>query len=207
MKISSVTILLILCMLAACSSPDIGKNNTAYTGARGPVPALGNMEFYTHRLATELFAQTRPANQSRYAVVGFVPLPEQEYQENNHHPLQLLGHQLKEGLITEATKRGYATQEFLLSDDIRVTEQSDSVLTRDVDRIGALRRVDFFITGTVIDQEQGALVNARIVHAQTKEVVAAATSFFPAQLFWQEERVSVRNGRLIRTQTAISNSN
>ena len=44
------------------------------------------------------------------------------------------------------------------------------------------------------------MVNARIINARTRDIVAAATRFFPAELFWQQEQVTTRNGRLYRTE-------
>lgn len=205
-KVKTCSLVLIpIVMTTSCSLMHPNHHNVAeYENLHGPVPALGNVEFYTHKLASELFTQTRPASQSSYAVVGFTPLPKQTYDDDMHHPLQLLGHQLKEGLITEATKRGYTTQEFLLAGDINVTESADSVLTRNVDRLTNVHRVDFLITGTVMHQERGAIVNARIVQSRTQEVIAAATTFVPAELFWQRERATVRNGRLMRKQSELS---
>ena len=103
-------------------------------------------------------------------------------------------------MITEASKREFSTKEFKLSNDIIVSEQSDQILTRDIDRLSAIEVVDFYITGTLVYQESGAVVNARIVNARSKDVVAAATRFFPADLFWQEEQVTTRNGKLYRTE-------
>ena len=164
------------------------------------MPALGNVEYHTYVLANELFANVRPARQTRYAVTGFVPVDSLTYDETFQHPLQLLGHQLEEGILTEATKRGFTAQEFKLTNDIIVGEKSDRVLSRDIDQLSAMERVDFFITGTLVYQQEGAMVNARIINARTRDVVAAATRFFPAELFWLDEQVTTRNGRLYRTE-------
>lgn len=164
------------------------------------LPALGNMEYHTYILANELFAQLRPSRQAKYAVVGFVPVDSMKYNANHQDPLMMLGHQLEEGLMTEATKRGFTTQEFKLTGDIIMGEAADRILTRDVDQLSGIERVDFYITGTVVRQQAGAMVNARIINARTKDVVAAATRFFPEGLFWQEESVTTRNGRLYRTE-------
>lgn len=192
----------LLAMLAAglisgCSS---APENMAMTNEQVPVPALGNVEYHTYVLANELFANLRPARQTRYVVAGFVPVDTLSYDENFQHPLQILGHQLEEGMLTEATKRGFTAQEFKLTNDIIVGEKSDRVLSRNIDQLSAMERVDFFITGTLVYQQEGAMVNARIINARTRDVVAAATRFFPAQLFWLDEQVTTRNGRLYRTE-------
>ena len=194
-----------LTMLAALSALLLGgcaseNSATVLQEENMAVPALGNMEYHTYVLANELFANLRPSRQAKYAVVGFVPADSMEYNPNNQDPLMMLSHQLEEGLITEATKRGYTTQEFKLTDEIIMGERADRVLTRDVDLLPGIERVDFYITGTVIRQQSGAMVNARVINARTKDVVAAATRFFPEGLFWDEEKVTTRNGRLYRNE-------
>lgn len=190
---------LILGLLSGCSSSDEPKSQFAQTDA-SDVSALGNVEYHTYMLANELFADVGSARQSRYAVVGFVPADTMKYSAGHQHPLMLLGHQLEQGMITEATKRGFSTQEFKLSNDIIVSNESDRVLTRDIDQLSNIERVDFYITGTMVYQESGAVVNARIINARNKNIVAAATRFFPAELFWREEQVTTRNGKLYRTE-------
>lgn len=164
-----------------------------------PVPPLGNVEYHTYVLANELFANLRPARQARYAVTGFVPVDTMRYSRNYQHPLMMLGHQLEQGMITEATKRGYTTQEFKLTNDIIISEDSDRVLSRDIEQLSDIERVDYYITGTLVMQQAGAVVNARVINARNKDIVAAATKFFPAELFWEEEQVTDRQGRLYRT--------
>ena len=186
-------------LLAGCSTLEEPKSQFAQTNT-GDVSALGNVEYHTYMLANELFADVGPARQSRYAVVGFVPVDSMKYSADHQHPLMLLGHQLEQGMITEATKRGFSTQEFKLSNDIIVSNESDRVLTRDIDQLSNIERVDFYITGTMVYQESGAVVNARIINARNKNIVAAATRFFPAELFWREEQVTTRNGKLYRTE-------
>ncbi|GMM72758.1 hypothetical protein MTsDn5_27100 [Alteromonas gracilis] len=186
-------------LLAGCSTLEEPKSQFSQTNT-DDISALGNVEYHTYMLANELFADVGPARQSRYAVVGFVPVDSMKYSADHQHPLMLLGHQLEQGMITEATKRGFSTQEFKLSNDIIVSDESDRVLTRDIDQLSNIERVDFYITGTMMYQESGAVVNARIINARNKNIVAAATRFFPAELFWREEQVTTRNGKLYRTE-------
>ncbi|RDV24701.1 hypothetical protein DXV75_13070 [Alteromonas aestuariivivens] len=164
------------------------------------VPALGNVEYHTHLLANELFIQLKPSRQARYAVAGFVPADTLNINAEEQHPLMMLSQQLEQGLITEGVKRGFIAQEFKLTNDILIEPESDRVLSRNIEHLSDAGRVDFYITGTMVYQQEGAIVNARVINAQTKDVVAAATRFFPQQLFWREEQVSSRNGRLYRTE-------
>lgn len=188
---------LLSCSLLACSqTPEFDTDSAGVSSAS---TALGNVELHTFQLANELFSNLNVSRQSRYAVVGFVPVDTMMYSENMQHPLMMLGHQLEQGMMTEASRRGIITQEFKLSNDIMINDVSDRILTRDVDKLSGLESIDFYITGTLVYQQEGAIVNARVVNARNKDVVAAATRFFPAELFWQREQVTTRDGRIYRT--------
>lgn len=191
--------------MTACASgpdtPDNASQATAETPSPQPVgQSLGNIEYQTYLLANELFASLKPAQHLRYAVAGFVPVTSLQYEGQQQSPLMLLGHQLEQGLMTEATKRGFTTQEFKLSNDIVIGQDSDRVLSRNIANLSAPERIDFYITGTLVHQQGGAVVNARVIEARTKDVVGAATRFFPSGLFWDEEQVTTRQGRLYRMQ-------
>ncbi|MEW9799101.1 FlgO family outer membrane protein [Alteromonas sp. CYL-A6] len=197
-RIAACGVLLAGFFTAGCQTSPSASNSVPSDGL--PVPALGNVEYHTHRLANELFFSLRPGRQARYAVAGFVPVDTMKYDNSHQQPLMLLGHQLEQGIMTEATKRGFVTQEFKVTNDIIMGEDSDRVLSRDLEQLAGVERVDFFITGTLVYQQAGAMVNARVINARSKEVVAAATRFFPAELFWESEQVTTRQGRIYRTE-------
>ncbi|WP_100642878.1 FlgO family outer membrane protein [Alteromonas facilis] len=191
---------LALTSVVACSqTPEVVNSDTEPRVSK----ALGNVELHTHQLANELFSGFKGNRNSRYAVVGFVPVDSLKYDESSQHPLMYLGHQLEQGMITEASRRGLIAQEYKLSSDILINDNSDRVLTRDIERLTASNSVDFYITGTLVYQQEGAIVNARIINAQSKDIVAAATRFFPSELFWQREQVTTRNGMLYRTEASL----
>jgi len=197
MCILSIAILL---SLGGCAS---GTNVAQQEKTLNPKQALGNAEYYTHVLANELFAALLPDRQYRYAVAGFVPVDTFKQNAKAQSPLMHLGQQLEQGLMTEAVKRGFVAQDFKAANGIIITATDDRVLTRDVDQLTQVQRVDYFITGTITSQASGAMVNARVIDARNKDVVAAATQFFPDNIFWTSERVSTRAGRLYRNESLV----
>jgi TolB-like protein len=162
--------------------------------------ALGNSELFTFHLAQELFANMQPDQQYRYAVAGFVPVTSLQTDLSEQGPLMLLGHQLEQGLITEAVRRGFVAQDFKASNAIIMNNDSDRALSRDLTYLSGLQNIDYYITGTITPQQNGAMVNARVINVRNKDVVAAATSFFPADLFWESEQITLRNGQLYRSE-------
>jgi TolB-like protein len=167
---------------------------------------LGNAELYTFRLAQELFANLSADRQYRYAVAGFVPVTTMQMNLDEQGPLMLLGHQLEQGMMTEAVRRGFVAQDYKASNAIIMSDLYERALSRDLQHLSALQNIDYYITGTITAQQHGAIVNARVINVRNKDVVAAATSFFPADLFWQQEQVTLRNGQLYRSNPQSSNS-
>lgn len=195
-----VVIITLLCVFNwSCSNLPQEIKQTRIINESNSVPALGNIEYHTSLLADELFANVNLDRDFRYAVVTFVPVDNLKYDQQQQNPLMLLGHQLSEGMITEATRRGFITQDYKATNDIVVTKQADYVFSRDVTQLQPMKDIDFYIAGTITEQQEGAIVNARIIHVQTKDIVASATKFFPADVFWQREKVTSRNGMIYRT--------
>lgn len=166
-----------------------------------PPVALGNIEFHTAVLAQELFMNLTADKQYRYAVASFVPVQSLTYDNLDQGPLMLLGHQLEQGLMTEANRRGFITQDYKVTNDIIIRQDSETVFSRDVTKLSETQSVDFFISGTITEQQEGAIVNARVIHVRSKDVVAAATKFIPADVFWQREKVTKRSGLIYRTSS------
>ena len=158
---------------------------------------LGNVELYTFELANELFEGIRPVRQATYAVSGFVAADSLKPVEQQH-PLMHLGQQLQQGMLTEASKRGFRTFELALAKNVLMGEHYDKMLTRDVEQLNDVVAIDYVITGTLLVQEGGAIVNARLINVRNNQIISAATRYFPGELFWQHEQVTTRDGRLYR---------
>ena len=205
--------LCVLCVIVLLSVSGCANILAQQFGNQHHAPAsntpivLGSAQRYTYQLAQELFANMQADKQYRYAVAGFVPVTNMQTNLNEQGPLMLLGHQLEQGLITEAVKRGYTAQDYKATNAIIMNPLHERALSRDLNHLSTLQNIDYYITGTITPQQNGAMVNARIINVRNKDVVAAATSFFPADLFWETEQVTLRNGQLYRTQKPITVSN
>jgi TolB-like protein len=191
---------LIIISLGGCANISALSANKVNTPKAIKAPAaLGNAELYTYQLAQELFANLSADRQYRYAVVGFVPVMSMRQDLSQQGPLMLLGHQLEQGLTTEVVRRGFIAQDYKATNTIIMAKDSERALSRNVEHLRAVQAIDYYITGTITEQETGAMVNARIINVRNKDVIAAATKFFPAELFWQQEQVTLRNGMLYRS--------
>lgn len=201
--VACIICLIIITSLSGCANLLAPRTATAKT----TMPQnLGNSELYTFRLAQELFANLSADRQYRYAVTGFVPVTNMQVDLSQQTPLMLLGHQLEQGLITEAVRRGFIAQDFKASNAIIMSDTNDRALSRELEHLSQLQNVDYYITGTITPQEGGAMVNARVINVRNKDVIAAATNFFPDDLFWTKETVSLRDGYLYRSEKNVQAS-
>lgn len=163
-----------------------------------------SVDYHTSQLAEQLFDTFRygnmPKEQFRFAVATFVPVEMLKTDMTQQGPLRLLGHQLEQGMMTELAKRGYLAQDYKATNKLIIEEKSDRVFSRDVDELYKHHHdVDFYLSGTLTESEQGVIANARIIRVDSKDVVAAATRFIPDDVFWDQEKVTTRGGMIYRS--------
>ena len=197
--VSALCLLLLMGLSGCVNNPSLSAASSSQPSLTQAPSALGNAEIYTYQLAQELFANMNADRQYRYAVVGFVPVTSMQQDLSQQGPLMLLGHQLEQGITTEVVRRGFIAQDYKATNTIIMGRDSDRALSRNVEHLKGLQPIDYYITGTINEQETGAMVNARIINVRNKDVIAAATKFFPAELFWQQEQVILRNGMPYRS--------
>ncbi|WP_343861010.1 FlgO family outer membrane protein [Aliiglaciecola litoralis] len=129
---------------------------------------------YAEQLTMDLVKNGRMLNtQSRVGIASFVTL--------DHH-LQYagaLGNQLAELLITEVQSFGVPVVDFKMTDKIAVGVAGDMVFSRDARRLAAGQNIDYVLSGTLIENEKGVRVNARVVAMESKVVVSSATLLIP----------------------------
>lgn len=162
------------------------------------------IDFHTAQLAQQLFDTFRysnlPKEQFRFAVATFVPVESLKTDSMTQGPLRLLGHQLEQGLMTEFAMRGYIAQDYKATNNIIIEEKSDRVFSRNVDELYKHHHdIDFYVSGTLTESEKGVMANVRIIHVDSKDVVAAATRFIPDTVFWEAEQVTTRGGMIYRS--------
>jgi TolB-like protein len=130
---------------------------------------------YASQLAMKLMDNaTRLTHQDMVGVASFVRL--------NHslNESTVLGNQLSEYLIAELQDFGLAIVDFKLAGGITVTPVGDFVLTRSGKALAKQVEMDHVVTGTIIEDDRGVRVNARIVSLENKQVVASADVYIPA---------------------------
>ncbi|MEH6595143.1 MAG: FlgO family outer membrane protein [Colwellia polaris] len=135
------------------------------------------------------------------AVASFVDL-------KNLESTNWLGNQLSESFVHEMQRHGMVVIDFKTTGHIRVTEEGDYVFSRDWKELPERQIIDYVVTGTMMQQESGVLVNARMIGMQSRVVVATAQSFIPAWVvgddFKNDENVQIKDGMILRDSTMLA---
>lgn len=140
-----------------------------------PTQTHKRLNDYASQLAMELMDNATGLTQrDKVGIASFVRL------NTSLQDSTVLGNQLAEYLIAELQDFGLAIVDFKLAGGITVTPVGDFVLTRRASALAEQVAMDHVVTGTIIEDERGVRVNARIVSLTDKHVVASAHVYIPA---------------------------
>jgi TolB-like protein len=198
---------LLIPALMSCES--INENNDFYKSkqvARGeidsfdlPKHAIGDV---VKGLAYQMLESSSFVNpQTPIAVASFVELKDLE-------STNWLGNQLAENFVHELQRHGLVVIDYKTTGHIRVTADGDYVFSRDWKELPERQIIDYVVTGTMVQQETGVMVNARMIGMQSRVVVATAQSFIPAWVIGDEltrnENVKMKDGLIIRNSAMLA---
>lgn len=89
-----------------------------------------------------------------------------------------------------------------------MTQQGDFAFSRDWKDLSQQQEVQYVLTGTMLRQEGGVIVNARVVGMQSRIVVATAQGFLPADRIGRDldtlNSIRTQDGVLIRSDPTIT---
>jgi len=134
------------------------------------------------------------------AVASFVNLKDLE-------STNWLGNQLSESFVHELQRHGLIVIDFKTTGHIRVTADGDYAFSRDWKELPERQIIDYVVTGTMMEQDNGIIVNARMIGMQSRVVVATAQSFIPLWVIGDEishnENVKIKDGLIIRKSAML----
>lgn len=134
------------------------------------------------------------------AVASFVNLKDLE-------TTNWLGNQIAENFVHELQRHGLVVIDFKTTGHIRVTKEGDYIFSRDWKELPERQIIDYVVAGTMLEQENGILVNARMIGIQSRVVVATAQSFIPKWALGEEkshsENVKMKDGMILRSNAML----
>ncbi|USD64616.1 FlgO family outer membrane protein [Vibrio sp. SCSIO 43136] len=190
--------------LASCAFSPIYNGKDTYSGSRFMLmdTPRHTMDFFVESLAEELImSNTSVSARTPIAVTSFVDL-------QNMDTTNWLGNSVSEGFIHQFQRRGFKVVDFKTTGSIRVTQSGDFAFSRDWKELAQEQDVKYVLTGTMLRQEGGVLINARVVGMKSRVVVATAQGFLPEDRIGRDldtlNSVRTQDGVLIRTDHTMT---
>ncbi len=199
---------LIAILIPAVMSCSMGTNDDFYRSSYGDKQEIDSFELPRHAindvvkgLAYQMLESSSFVNpKTPIAIASFVDL-------KNLESTNWLGNQLSESFVHEMQRHGLVVIDFKTTGHIRVTADGDYVFSRDWKELPERQIIDYVVTGTMMQQEAGILVNARMIGMQSRVVVATAQSFIPAWVvgedFNRTENVKMKDGMILRDSAML----
>lgn len=102
---------------------------------------------------------------------------------NNHQNTSWLGQTISEQFIHELHIRKLRVIDFKLTGNIQVTENGEFAISRNWKKLNNNVDVTRILTGTMSRNEEGVIVNVRIVNAASSVVESTSSAFIPHNIF------------------------
>ncbi len=133
-----------------------------------------DINYYVRGMMQELVGNLQYVNpKTVMAVSSFVFL------DGSYEYSDIVGKQLSESFVHEIHKYGIPIVDFKTTDYIRVTPNGDFVLSKDFLDLDGDLPVKYVLTGTLVKQPTGYLVNTRVIGMKSKAIVATAQGKLP----------------------------
>ena len=200
-------VLILAVMTVSCSYSPIYNGKEPYTGSSLLLAEIPRhtMDFFIEGLTDQLVASNQYLSaKTPLAVTSFVDL--QNMSETNW-----LGNTVTEGFMFQMQQRGYTVVDYKATGAIKVTADGDFAFSRDWRELAAEQPVDYVLTGTMLRQGGGVLVNARIIGMRSRVVIASAQGFLPADRIGRDldtlNKIRIENGVIIRSEATSFDRN
>jgi len=151
---------------------------------------------YAAKLVTQILSNNSNIPKNSYIAVGtFMPATGSATMQDI-----ALGNQLQESVNTIMTQAGFKLEEFKLRKAIKVNTDHDQFLSRESADLNTGLHAEYLLVGTTNYLEKSTQVNARLVSADDRRVISAATIYIPNNVSWSSTKVQTRDGQLFRGQ-------
>ena len=127
------------------------------------------------------------------AVASFVNLSDLE-------STNWLGNQLAESFMHHLQQNGLVVVDYKSTGFFRVTPEGDFVFSRNYEELSQRQIIDYVVTGTMVEQADGYIVNARMIGMMSHVVVASAQTFVPR---WAMGREVDKQNRIVKDGVTI----
>jgi TolB-like protein len=205
MAVKKWMVLLLPILVVGCGYSPIYNGKTPYQGSRFMLMdnPKHTLDFFVESMTEELVtSNTAVSQRTPVAVASFVDLQDMG-------SASWLGNTVSESFIHQLQRRGFRIVDYKTTGSIKVTQHGDFALSRDLKELQDSHEVQYILTGTMLRQEGGVMVNARLVGMKSHVVVASAQGFLPSDRIGRDldtmNSVRQQDGVLIRTDPKYTN--
>jgi TolB-like protein len=171
-------------------------NDLADVTTSGAHPS-NTLHMHVEKLVRQLLGTSRFIDTNNTVAVGTI-LPTIHTGGDSLPSHSELGLQIQESLMTFATQAGLKVIEYKTMPNIKISNQADKMLSRQVDELNSDVSADYFLTGTYTLQESNTIVNIRLIQMPENIVLAAATDYVPNDTMWSSSKVTLKNNQIYR---------
>ncbi len=192
----------IICLLLFSLIGCVGLSEQAWFVEREEIslaaPKNDLIQFSHHLVKKLALAREDISAEASIAVGTFSPIDTLKFDSDNDESLKFLALQLSEGLSSAMTQQGFRIIEYKLRDSISIKPDQDLMLSRKLTDLRDKHYIDYFLTGTLTESKQGILVNARLIDARSKLVIAAVTDRLDKSAWRSDTSTVIKNGFIYR---------
>lgn len=200
--ILKIFICLMLVAISGCAQLQPWQHDAAHRQALAEETLLA----HSQKLANSLFANLQPLPYGKLAVVSFTELQSLTLSEANQ-PLNMLGLQLQESMITISAQRGFQVVEIRAGKEISLSANHEGYLSREQSAIADSQDIRYMIVGTLFEGTDNTTVNARILDVQQGVIVAAVSDQIPnAIIGLNTNQIQMKQQQLYRSALSQESS-
>jgi TolB-like protein len=146
-----------------------------------PHPSLFNTDLHFNRLAeyTEQMAADLQRDVQGMQVDQLIVVASFVHLDSSLQNTDSLGIQLAESFINELQQIGLPVADHKLMGVLDVNDKGDFAFSRDMGQFYNNVNIGYVLTGTMLKNSRGLVVNARIINFKTNAVVASSSKFLP----------------------------
>lgn len=194
---------LLLVSLSSCSQFSKPENPVKLPVKRSSSVGLSPqpLGFYTERLAQQLFVEplsTATTTHRRLAIASFLPIRQLSLANISEHETEL-ANQLADSMLTAAVQRGYQAVDIRLRREVLLATDHEQGFSRQLHELQQQHDAQLLLSGTYSAQEDGFIINVRLIDVNSQQVVAAATDYIPDNVMWSAEKMRKRGQHLYRS--------
>lgn len=189
--------ILIGTLISSCTTTNTKSTAVIANAQPANAHASNSLHMHVEKLARQLLSTSQFINTNNTVAVGTI-LPTMISSGESLPTQAALGLQIQESLMTFATQAGLKVLEYKTMPNIKVRDQADQMLSRQVSELTPTIAADYFLTGTYTLQENTTVVNIRLIQVPENIVLAAATDYVPNDVMWSASKVSIKHNQIYR---------